>query len=160
MIYTIHVYGTMWRIKNQPSNSISCSDNALRLLILVTGKLWELQGCLHFQIGVALGRAILREAYYEGPNHVWRAFKTSILNTGGGWGEEKVVWQRFLTTSAFRSRFSLLLGVAHVTGHLKLQFLDPTCTNHKVNTQILPLYILKSALPKLGIQVDLNLFWR
>ena len=40
----VHVYGTMWRIKNQPSNPISCSDNALRLLVLVTDKLyWGLQ---------------------------------------------------------------------------------------------------------------------
>ena len=35
MNYMVHVSSTMWRIKNQPSNSISCSDNAPRLLILV-----------------------------------------------------------------------------------------------------------------------------
>ena len=40
-----HVSNTMWRIKNQPSNSASCSDNALvRLLVLVVGRLnWGLQ---------------------------------------------------------------------------------------------------------------------
>ena len=37
---------------------------------------------LHFQFGVSFWRVILREVYFEGPNHVWRALKTSILNTG------------------------------------------------------------------------------
>ena len=32
MIYMVHVFSTMWRIKNQPSNSTSCSDNALRFV--------------------------------------------------------------------------------------------------------------------------------
>jgi len=35
MIYMVHASNTMWRIKNQPSNSTSSSDNALRLLVLV-----------------------------------------------------------------------------------------------------------------------------
>ena len=35
MNYMVHVSSTMWRIKHQPSNSISCSDNALCLLVLV-----------------------------------------------------------------------------------------------------------------------------
>ena len=40
----VHVLSTMWRMTNQPSNSTSCSDNALRLLVLVTGRLhWGLQ---------------------------------------------------------------------------------------------------------------------
>ena len=44
MNYMVHVSSTMWRIKNQSSNSISCSDNALRLLVLVMGILcWGLQ---------------------------------------------------------------------------------------------------------------------
>jgi hypothetical protein len=37
MNYIVHLFSTMWRIKNWPSNSISCSDNALRLLVLVVG---------------------------------------------------------------------------------------------------------------------------
>ena len=36
---------------------------------------------LHFQFGVAFWRVVLREVYFEGPNRVWRALKTSILNT-------------------------------------------------------------------------------
>ena len=36
---------------------------------------------LHFQFGVAFGRVVLREVYFEGPNCVWRALRTSILNT-------------------------------------------------------------------------------
>ena len=42
MNYVIYVSSTMWRIKNQPSNSISCGDNALlRLLLLVAGSLYQ-----------------------------------------------------------------------------------------------------------------------
>ena len=36
---------------------------------------------LHFQFGVAFWRVVLREVYFEWPNRVWRALKTSILNT-------------------------------------------------------------------------------
>ena len=41
----VHVSSAMWRMKKRPSNFVSCSDNALRLLILVAGILyWGLQG--------------------------------------------------------------------------------------------------------------------
>ena len=47
----IHISSTMWKIKNQPYNSTSCSDNALRLLVLVMGILyWGLQVMLSFLI--------------------------------------------------------------------------------------------------------------
>ena len=39
MKYMVHVSTTMWITKNQPSNSTSCSDNAIRLLILVA-RIW------------------------------------------------------------------------------------------------------------------------
>ena len=39
---------------------------------------------LHFQIGVALWWVVLREVYFEGPNGVWRALKTPILNIALG----------------------------------------------------------------------------
>ena len=35
-----------------------------------------------FQFGIAFWRVVLREVYIEGPNHVWRALKASILNIG------------------------------------------------------------------------------
>ena len=44
--YVVHVSTTMWRIKNRPSNSTSCSDNTntLCLLVIVACKLnWGLQ---------------------------------------------------------------------------------------------------------------------
>jgi hypothetical protein len=76
---------TMWRIKNQPSHSTSCSDNALRFLVLVADTLyWGLQVMSSFLSWVMFGRALLREVYIEGPDHVWRALKTSILNTASG----------------------------------------------------------------------------
>ena len=40
----VHVSSIMWIIKNQPSNSTSCSDNAIHLLVLVANILyWGLQ---------------------------------------------------------------------------------------------------------------------
>ena len=40
----VHVSNTMWRIRNRPSNSTSCSDNALHLLVLMVDILyWRLQ---------------------------------------------------------------------------------------------------------------------
>ena len=47
----VHVSSTMWRTKNQPSNSISCDDNALHLLVLVAGILYrEIQVTSPFSI--------------------------------------------------------------------------------------------------------------
>jgi hypothetical protein len=39
---------------------------------------------LHFRIGVAFWRVVWREVYFEGPNHFWRALKTSILKIARG----------------------------------------------------------------------------
>ena len=51
MNYVVHVSSTMWRIKNQPSNYTTYSDNALHLLVLVTGRLyWGLQVTSSFSI--------------------------------------------------------------------------------------------------------------
>ena len=41
----------------------------------------DLKWCLCSQIGVAFWRVVLWEVYFEGPNRVWRALKTSFLNT-------------------------------------------------------------------------------
>ena len=80
----------MWRIKNQSSNSTSCSDNALiRLLVVVAGGFVfeDFKWCLHFQVGVAFWRVVWREVCicwrkgkiaFEGPH--WRL---PISNTGG-----------------------------------------------------------------------------
>ena len=51
----------------------------------------DFKRCLHFQIGVALWRAILREVYFEGPNRGWRALKTSILNTAASQASQILV---------------------------------------------------------------------
>ena len=51
MNYVVHVSSTMWRLKNQPCHFASCSDNALRLLVLVAGRLsWGLQVTSSFSI--------------------------------------------------------------------------------------------------------------
>ena len=67
MNYMLHVSSTMWRIKNQPSNSTSCSDNALRLLVLVLGTLnWGLQVMSSFSIwGCILKGYFEREIFWR-----------------------------------------------------------------------------------------------
>ena len=40
----------------------------------------EFKWRLHFQFGSVFWRVVLREVYFEGPNRVWKALKTSILN--------------------------------------------------------------------------------
>ena len=74
---------------------VQCEEiriNHLTLLLVVTMPyacwfLWradyieDFKWRLHFQFGVALWRVVLREVYFEGSNRVWRALKTSILNT-------------------------------------------------------------------------------
>ena len=66
----IHVPSTVWRIINQPSNSTSCSDNGLQLLILVAD--WGLQVTnlgLHFE-GLFWEQYILKgQIVFEG---LWR----------------------------------------------------------------------------------------
>ena len=68
MNYVVHVSSTMWRIRIQPSHTTTCSDNALRLLVLVTGKLyWGLQVTSSFSIwGCVL------KGCFEG-SLIWRA---------------------------------------------------------------------------------------
>jgi hypothetical protein len=81
MNYMVHVSSTIWKIRNRSSNSISCSDNALSLWFLWRAyNVEDFKWRLHFQIGVAFWRVVLREVYFEGPNYVWRALKTSNLN--------------------------------------------------------------------------------
>ena len=68
MKYMIHIFNIMWRIKNQPSNSTSCSENAVRLLILVTGRLyWELQVTSSFSIWGCVLKGCLERGIF------WRA---------------------------------------------------------------------------------------
>ena len=50
-IWCMFLASTMWRNKNQPSTSTSCSDNVLPLLVLVTGTLfWGLQVTYSFSM--------------------------------------------------------------------------------------------------------------
>ena len=82
MNYMVHVSSTMWRIKNRPSNSTSCSVT----MPYACWFLWQayyiedFKWHLHFQFGVVFWKVVLREVYFEGPNCTWRTLKTSILN--------------------------------------------------------------------------------
>ena len=65
MNYMVHVFNIMWRIKNEPSDSTSCSDNVLRLLVLVAGRwYWRCQVTSSFSIW----GCILKECFWERSN--------------------------------------------------------------------------------------------
>ena len=123
-----------WKVNNQSSNSTSCSDNTLRLLVLVASilnrelqvmsssfSIWDcvLKGCFE------------REVYFEGPNHVWRASKTSTLSTDrnmqhGGCAESHAVFlPRLHSPFVFLSQALLLsrdLTSSTASGHRTLVF--------------------------------------
>jgi hypothetical protein len=62
----VHVSSLMWRIKNRPSNSTSCSDNAPRLLVLVVGKLyWGLQLTYSFSIWGCISKGYFEKVYFK-----------------------------------------------------------------------------------------------
>jgi hypothetical protein len=140
----------MWKIKDQPSNSTSCSDNALCLSFLWHAiYIEDFKWCLHFQFGVALGRAILREVYFEGPNRIWRAMKTSILNIVGrervAKGKREANYNRtsliqqsryydtFLHDQTFKFKSPSFIQLRHsIMRHLK----SPFCIREVVNAKI------------------------
>ena len=69
--YMVHVSSTTWRIKNQPSNPTSRSDDALRLLVIVAGKFfWGLQVTSSFSIWAG---------GHCNPNHVHPTLVTLII---------------------------------------------------------------------------------
>ena len=81
-----------WALAPTLAIVVEHNNNALRFIMPYTCRfLWWADYLedfkwrrLHFQFGVPLWRVVLREVYLEGPNHVWRALKTSILNTEHG----------------------------------------------------------------------------
>jgi hypothetical protein len=72
MTYMAHVSNAMWRMKNQPSKSTSCSDNALHLLVLVAGRLkWGLQVASSFSIwGCVLKGYFERGIFWRAKSHL------------------------------------------------------------------------------------------
>ena len=68
----VHVSSTMWRIKNQSSNSTSCSDNALRWLVFMAGRLyWGLQVTSSFSIwGCDLKGCFERRIFWRAKPHL------------------------------------------------------------------------------------------
>ena len=64
----VHTSSTMWRITNQPPNPTSCSDNALRLLVLLTSILyWGLHVMSWFSIWGCVLKGCLERVIF------WRA---------------------------------------------------------------------------------------
>ena len=66
--YMVHVFSAMWRIKNQSSNFISWNDNAVRLLVLVTGILY---GGLQMTSSFSIWGCVLKGCFERGI--FWRA---------------------------------------------------------------------------------------
>ena len=80
--YVVHVLSTMWRIKNQPSNCTSWSDNALRLLVVVAGRVYisrTSSDIFILNLGLRLKGCFLREVYFEGPNCIWSLQSWKLL---------------------------------------------------------------------------------
>jgi hypothetical protein len=83
MYYMVHVSSTMWSIKNQPSNSISYSNNVIRLLVLVVHGhiiLRTSSDVFIFYLGLRFEGLFWERYILKGRIGVWRALKTSILS--------------------------------------------------------------------------------
>ena len=80
---------------------------------------------LRFQFGVAFWRVVLREVYFEGPNHVWRALKTSILKTRchhvTGWTWNTSILTKYMPKNLSRHCQELHQGQVWV-GNVKINF--------------------------------------
>ena len=103
MNYMVHVFSIMRRIKNHPSNSTSCSDNAIRLLVLEACQLY--QGLHQVMMSSFCNLRLRFEGLFE-RGIFWRALKASILNTGGhglGW----VSWRKKEVTLSTEAPTSL-----------------------------------------------------
>ena len=72
MDYVIHVTNTMWRIKNQAFNSTSCIDNALGLLVLVSGRVyWGLQVTSSFLVWDCISKGCFgRGMFWRAKSHL------------------------------------------------------------------------------------------
>ena len=83
----VHVSNTMWRIKNRPSNSTSCSDNALRFVgscgghitLRTSRDVFVFNLGLHFE-GLFWERYVLKgQITFEG---YWRLQSRTLLTKG------------------------------------------------------------------------------
>ena len=63
----VHVSNIMWRIKNQPSNSISCSDSAGHLLVVRAYYIEDFKWRLHFPIWGCVAKGCFERGLF------WRA---------------------------------------------------------------------------------------
>ena len=111
MNYMVHVSRTMWRIENQPSNFTSCSDNALRLLVLVAEIVFTASSEVFvFKSGLRSEGLFWERYILKVPNRVWRVLKTSILNIDG-WGELRWgtcgIWCVYCMHAALYGHFQL-----------------------------------------------------
>ena len=85
MSCVIHITNTVWRIKNQPSNSTSCIDHALRMLVLVLVSILRTSSDVFIlQFGVAFRRVVWERYILKGQIALeghWRLQSSTLLIT-------------------------------------------------------------------------------
>ena len=78
----------------------------------------DFKWCLRIQFGVAFGRVVLRGVYFKGPNRVWRALRTSILNIASNtraWGLKapRKIWKGWnIYMEFYMSQWALFHGLS------------------------------------------------
>jgi hypothetical protein len=121
MNYMVHVSSSMWKIKNQPSNSTSCSDNALHLLVLVAGRVyWGLQVTSLFSIWCYVLKGYFeRSIFWRAKSclngieefsceHWWSVQR--LADDGGGEERSGVEWRSLKLDCSVRNGFSEVRG--------------------------------------------------
>jgi len=156
----------MWSIKNQPSNSISCTDNALRLLVLAAGILyWGLQGTSSFSIwDCVLKGCFERGIFRRAKSHLkgiedfnlehWCPLAAPVNRTWWAWqflcasmGSGRVPFSRVLpNTSRSRQVLSLCLELCS--------------SRNKINTRmaVIVAFLLYSQLQLLYIYIYIYIY--
>ena len=121
MNYMVHVSSTMWRTKKQPSNSTSCSNNALHLLVVVAGRLYRgLQVMSSFSIWGCIVKGCFEIGIF------WRA-KLHLK------GIEDVNLEHWNQPFGW---FNFYLGLVHIWSQFLLVAANP---NMKAKTQLVNL---------------------
>ena len=88
LVHELHGTCFQYNVKNQQHSTIYLTSLLVVTMPYTCWFLWrvdyieDFKWHLHFEIGVAFWRVVLRERYiWKAQNTIWRALKTSILNT-------------------------------------------------------------------------------
>jgi hypothetical protein len=114
----VYVSSTMWRIKNPPSNSISCSDNTMPYACWCLWRVYYIENFKATSSFSILKLGGLREVYYEGLNRVWRALRTSMLNINWFLIFSMNLWHRRILQGTSLKKPAIQLGPPNRTTRL------------------------------------------